>query len=382
MKIAFLKYPSYQKSRANNFEGKANIGAYVVIDMLERKGYNCDIVSIRETVNYDLILISFTSVWDVISFCRHVSRYKIWDKRKFKVLAGGFGMQSHKNLKRYIDFAYYGRLEDVSTLINLNGKYLYSVDYSGEIEINRGTYLYEKTININGFVWNEQLLGCPRKCNFCNYSSTRKYITSKEIHEFNFYNKKTSVELDFWSYKNYNNQPNVTMAIDGWSENLRYSMNKNISNELIRNALIYISKNTSRKAVRIKLYNIEGYENESINDLIDFIENMYKIIPFLKTRLFIIIHSTPLFPSKFTLVEDYNINFNLKLHTRKSFCKYIKHPLLIVEDDNYNSSDAVNLEGVIAINGTQEQFDCIIENPKYKKLNVEQKIKWFENEQI
>jgi hypothetical protein len=382
MKIAFLKYPSYQKSRSGNFEGKSNIGAHVVIDMLNKKGYECDIVKLKETNNYDLILISFSSIWDVISFCRHVHKSKIWNNRKFKVMAGGFGMQSHFNLNGFIDYAYYGRLEDINIIINRKGRYLYDVNYIGEIEINKGNYLYPYELEINGFKWRETLSGCPMKCKFCNYSATRNYISKKNNHGFNFYSKKTSIELDFKSYKNYQNQSNVTIGLDGWSEKIRFSMNKKISNELIKKALIYISNKSTCKAVRIKLYNIEGFKNESDNDMFEFIENLYSIIPYLKTKLFIIIHSTPLFPSKFTCVENYNIRFDLNLHKRKSFCKYIKHPLLTVEDDNYNSSDAVNMEGVIAQKGTKMQFDTIIKNSDYKKQNVENKIKWFKNEQI
>jgi hypothetical protein len=382
MKIAFLKFPSYQTSRLNNFEGKANIGAYVVMDVLKRHHISCDIVSIKEVYNYNIILISFTSVWDVISFARHVFNKKQWINRKFTVIAGGFGMQSHSNLEDLIDYAYYGRFEcsDIKAITSLNSVYLFKSTFKGEVILNKGTELYPHEIIVNGFKWKESLIGCPKKCLFCSYSHTRNYLTLKSNHEFNFYNKKTSVELDFWNYKNYNNQPNVTMAIDGWSERLRYSMNKKISNELIKKAFIYISNTTACKAVRIKLYNIEGYENEGLNDMNEFIQTMLSIIPFLKTRLFIIIHSTPLFPSRFTKVESYPISFNLNLHKRKSFCKYIKNEKLIIEDDNYNISDIVNREGVIALYGKKQDFEIIIKDSEYKRLNVSDKLKYLNYE--
>lgn len=384
MKIAFLKYPAYQKSRANNFEGKSNVGAYVIMDMLKRKGIKCDVVDIHLVSNYDLILISFTSIWDVVSFCRHVYRKSNWLNRSFKVIAGGFGMQSHKNLNGYIDFAYYGRAEDDihKVFLNLKSKYLYPVSYTGEVMVNKGDKLYPHQISIDGLTWKETLTGCPYKCDFCSYTYTRNFIPSSNNHYFNFYSKKTSVELDFFHYKLYNNQPNVSFGMDGWSERLRYSMNKKISNKLIRQALIHISNASTCKAVRIKLYNIEGYPNESDEDMMEFINNLYGVIPFLRTRLFVIIHCTPLFPSRFTPVENHSIRFDLNLHKRKSFCKYIKHPKLIVEDDNYNPSDAVNMEGIIALRGSRKQFDTIIKDPFYKKLNSESKVKYFSNEKI
>lgn len=379
MKVAFLKYPAYHKTRANNFEGKSNIGAHVIIDILKREGEECDIVGIEEVNKYEVILVSFTSVWDTISFCRHVYKNKDWMERKFTVVAGGFGMQNHVNLINFIDYAYYGRVEDkfIDMLRTLKSPYLFRSDHTGDILINKGYKLYPYEVDINGFKWKEVLVGCPYKCNFCSYSFTRNYLTTKSRHEFNFYNKSNSVEIDFWNYKNYNNQANVSMALDGWSERLRYEMNKKISNGLIKKALVYISNNSTCKAVRIKLYNIEGYDDETDNDMFEFIHVMFDIIPLLKTKLFIVIHTTPLFPSRFTNVENHPIRFNLNLHKRKSFCKYIKTDKLVIEDDNYNSSDLVNLEGIISIYGTREQFNILISDSTYKKLNVIDKLKYL-----
>ena len=83
-KIAFLVYENNAKpSRRKNqsFDWSGNIGAYMVIDALRRKGIEVDFCSVASAKEFDLVMVSMTSVHDTFNFIRAVGRSPGWAHR-------------------------------------------------------------------------------------------------------------------------------------------------------------------------------------------------------------------------------------------------------------------------------------------------------------
>ena len=114
-KIAFLAYyPLNQRSKNNSFEGNYNIGANVIMDVMRRNDIECDMCTPDTAKNYEIVLISLTSDYDCIALYKAVALLPSWQPgRKFKVVAGGAGMQNPTVIRRYIDYAVFGRGENI-----------------------------------------------------------------------------------------------------------------------------------------------------------------------------------------------------------------------------------------------------------------------------
>src|SRR3990167_4353774 len=115
VRIAFLVYaPLKQRRTDNSFEGNDNIGAKIIEDVLKRAGFVVGRCSPETAHEWELVLVSFTSTYDVLSFYHQVALRPDWQsgKRQFKVLAGGFGMQNPIPIRRYVDYAAFGRAHE------------------------------------------------------------------------------------------------------------------------------------------------------------------------------------------------------------------------------------------------------------------------------
>lgn len=107
-KIAFLVYLPLKERRSNNsFIGNGNAGALVVENVLKEAGLNVGRCTPETAHEQDVVLVSFTSNYDTVSFYQAVALRPTWqrDKRSFKVIAGGFGMQNPTLVREYIDYA-------------------------------------------------------------------------------------------------------------------------------------------------------------------------------------------------------------------------------------------------------------------------------------
>jgi len=391
-KIAFLKLIPIKSPRHGfNFNSLKNIGIAMIYDVLINNGYNIQFTDNENADKYDIIFISLTSVQDIIAVARQCNNNK-WRRRKFKVIAGGFGMQNYIPIQEYIDFAFFGRVEnDIINLIENNfeieHKSLIKIGTHKKVFINQSDKIYENIFLTSQGYYKEKMYGCPNKCYFCHYSFSRKYInTTNNLYSLN-QGYKSSIEIEQCKKELYTDRsiPNISTSIDGYSERLRYSMNKRISNNQIIEFFEYLSNTTKCRGVIVNLYNIVGYETENENDYNEFLNTINKIKK-LKKHVAIKIASTPLNPSICTPMAyapiDLNKNYT-KFQTglgRKGANVVIVKNLISVHHGYYLESQSALLENTIPIRTTNkniEIFNILAFDKKYNNLTPLQKVEYL-----
>ncbi len=189
--IAFLVYyPFKQRQDNNSFDGNYNIGANVIIDLLNRNNIHVDFCTADTAHNYKIVLVSFTSDYDVYAFYIAVSLLPTWQpkSRKFVVVGGGEGMQNPTTIRNFLDYGVFGRAENIITdLIDcvLGGSIFINPSVMNlpeihEVVVNQVKELYPYSVNLGGGRgkrnWKESFMGCPNKCLFCHYTWSRKWI--------------------------------------------------------------------------------------------------------------------------------------------------------------------------------------------------------------
>lgn len=393
-KIAFLSYPPIKGDRHDfNFKSLKNFGASMIIDVLFNAGYDVKITDKENAKKYDIVLISFTSNLDMIALSRYLMNDINWRNREFKVCAGGFGMQNYIPISEYIDFAWYGRVENeivwlIENNFDVEHESLIKIGEHKNVFINQSKNIYPNVYTFGNGTTKEQIYGCPNKCFFCYYSFSRKYInTGENLYSFN-QGYTSSIEIEQCKKELYKNLeiPTIITSIDGYSERIRYAFNKRISNNQIREFIEYITGATKCKALRLKIYNITGVENESDLDYLEFMENIKMISDNLKKHININIHSTPLNPSINThcawsaidINRDYN-KYKVCLG-KKGINKIHETKSMIVVHDTYLEDASSLLEHTIPIRTTFnniEIFNILAYDKKYRNMRTPDKIEFM-----
>lgn len=271
--IAILVYSGRtrsQKRKGKTFDAWSNVGAYVVKDILERAGYSVGWTTADAAHQYKIVLVSLTSLFDVYNLIESVAHLTTWQKahRRFVVVAGGFGLQNVYPLRQWVDFAGFGRAEGF--IVDLVAALLAGRDYDSEhvmplreqirpVRMAQVRELYPHPVQVGDFLFQETVLGCPLQCAFCHYTHARKWIGGDPANyvrrgeysgnaEGLFVQSADLVDGD-------NPQSRIITGMDGFSERLRFAVNKRISNE----ALIEVLTEASARStgwVRYKLYMI------------------------------------------------------------------------------------------------------------------------------
>ncbi len=392
-KIAFLWFPPIKGDRHDlNFKSLKNFGASMIIDVLFNAGYDVRITDKENASKYDIILISLTSNLDMIALSRYLHNSNEWKNRKFKVLAGGFGMQNYIPICEYIDYAWFGRVENeivwlIDNNLDVEHGSLIKIGKHKNVKINQSIELYPNIYTFGGGTTKEQIYGCPNKCFFCHYSFSRKYIkTNENLYSFN-QGYTSSIEIEQCKKELYKDLtiPAITTSIDGYSERIRYAFNKRIPNIQIIEFIKYVTDVTKCKAIRLKLYNITGIETENDNDYNEFLETIIKVGE-LKKNITIIVHSTPLNPSICTPVaycpinieKDYNKN--KACLGKKGVQRLYETPYLKLLNDFFTEDASSLLQHTIPIRTTFENIDLfkiMALDKKYNNLNTPSKIEFM-----
>jgi radical SAM superfamily enzyme YgiQ (UPF0313 family) len=178
---AFLVYePLRQRREDNTFDGNDNIGAKVIADTLTQAGLTVGYVTPESAHEVPLVLVSMTSTNDIFAFYHAVALRPEWQpgRRKFKVLAGGFGMQNPTAIRKFVDFAAFGRAHEwvvdvVRAILSCDTPSHPSVMDCKEFNpvVISQAQLYQREVE----GWRETFTGCPEKCKFCHYTFARKY---------------------------------------------------------------------------------------------------------------------------------------------------------------------------------------------------------------
>lgn len=311
--LAFLVFePLRQRREDNSFDGNDNIGAKVIADVLTRAGLRVGYVTPESAHTVPLVLVSLTSTYDIYAYYAAVALRADWQPgvRRFKVLIGGFGMQNPTPIRKYCDYAAFGRAHEwVTDIVRdlLAGRQpthesLMDCREFNQVVISQGAmYGHE----VAGF--SEEFTGCPLKCKFCHYTFAREHKGSMASYDTGRDYVQTTLtgggtpevtwpRLLTWPKK----AGRVRVAIDGASERLRYLYGKHISNDDIVAGINQMGS-YGPNATTLLVYNICNFPGETEADFAEFVDTVSRADP--KYRVIFVLQSTPFRPSLATPMQ-------------------------------------------------------------------------------
>jgi hypothetical protein len=310
--VAFLVFaPLRQRRKDNSFDGNDNIGAKVIADVLERAGIPVGYCAPETADQYRVVLVSLTSTYDVFAFYRAVALLPSWQpgKRTFRVLAGGFGMQNPTSIRHYIDYAAFGRAESwvrpvVDALLGggrpSDHESLMHLPDLHPVKLAQAHELYPHEVA----GWKETFTGCPLKCKFCHYTWARKHQGSDEAYGQYVQTTLTgggSPELTWDQLFTYDKKAGrIRVAIDGFSERLRWTYGKKISRDDIVGGIERIGR-FGPAATTLLVYNIANFPTETQADRDELYATLARARP--AHRVIFVLHSTPFRPSLATPMQ-------------------------------------------------------------------------------
>lgn len=308
MKICAYVQNKYAKQtyKKESYNVRTFAGLSVVIDILERDGFNVEYAGNATVHQYDIVLVSMTSDCDWWSFINE--RVK-WQKGKYKVIIGGQGVLNVRPFLEFADYFVLGRAEGIICklvqAISKNTPFEHvsiiesnKFDIDKKYLINQVNELYQHEVKLqNGEIYREDIIGCNHQCLFCGYTWQRKNCNNAVFEYSGLWNggadrERAIIDIDEGVEVNLNKLR--TTAIDGMSERLRFAVNKKITREMLRNFIERLAK--CDKPHQLKLYNIIGYPDENTDDWFELLEDI-RIVDgkFLKTdkQTCLLLHSTP-----------------------------------------------------------------------------------------
>ena len=381
--IAFLAYyPLKKRQKNNSFEGNYNIGANVIIDVLRRNGINCDIC-IPDTANkYKFVLVSLTSDYDCIALYKAVALLPSWQLgRKFTVVAGGAGMQNPITIRNYIDYAVFGRAENIIyPLIEcimggniFTHESVMNLPDIHRVKLGHASKLYPHSIDLGQKQWKESFIGCPNKCLFCNYTWSRKKL-GKETYYQGDLTKKRSIEC-LWKDipKISKKEGRIRTAIDGFSERLRMIYGKRISNQEVIDGINHIG---SFQGITVLLvYNISNMPHETQEDKEELYKTILKANP--ENRVIVVFQSTPFRPSLLTPLQWAPVTLYPATSDLSANVIHDSDNLRVMHSFS-NESPWSQLQTVIVSRATPETdklFHILCFHPKLKKGTAREKVR-------
>ena len=265
MKIAVLQV----KNRNNSI----SIGASVLIDELQRNGYNVDICTYDTAFHYTHVLVSMTATDDIFDIYQQCHNNH-WKNRTFKAFVGGFGCQNPVALDDFIDYAFFGRADgviaDYLKAPEKYGQYSFNLKNPHKIKLRQVNELYPNPIiyGKNKTTWREKFIGCPNKCKFCHYSHNRNYIGDGTYINNGLSIGSPEVMLEDISRLT-EKVGRLTTALDGYSERLRFEFGKPITWDMVEDAMDTLA--SFKGNTYFKLYNICNFPTETETDEQEFI---------------------------------------------------------------------------------------------------------------
>lgn len=387
-KIAFLAYyPEKKRSKNNSFEGNYNIGANVIMDVLRRNGIECDICTPDTAHKYQVVMVSLTSDYDCLALYRAVALLPTWQPgRKFKVVAGGAGMQNPTTIRQYVDYAVFGRAESiVYPLIDCilgGGVYTHesvmNLPEVHPVKLAQSTELYPHGVDFGGGrgcrQWNESFIGCPNKCLFCHYTWARKRAGSGETYYQGDLTMKRSIEC-LWKDipKIDKKEGRVRSAIDGFSERLRMAYGKKITNQEVIDGINHIGNFEGITVLLV--YNISNMPHETQEDRNELYNTVKQADP--RNRVIVVFQSTPFRPSPLTPLQWAPVALYPATSDLSAQVIHDSDNLRVMHSFS-NESPWSQIQTVIvsrATPSTDELFHTLCFHPKLKKGTAKDKIR-------
>lgn len=287
MKICAYVQEKYSKQAYSNenMDKRQFVGLRVIIDAAERAGHLVEYAGLATVHEYDAVLISLTSDCDWWSFVGERLR---WRPGKYKVVVGGPGVLNVRPFLEFADFFVLGRGENVIAPI-LN-------EIAGGVKaqdcciIRPGDFSVEKKYSIKQEApychsiklsqdrsFQEAFIGCNHKCLFCGYTWHRQYCGDGEykMQDSLFGSGIEHKERAILDMKNNYSAVDFsrlrTTAIDGFSERLRFIVQKKISNQDLIGFLAAMRQSLSLPH-QLKIYNLIGLPTETLEDWQEFLD--------------------------------------------------------------------------------------------------------------
>lgn len=394
MKIAFLVIPDFQKSgRLSNesFDGVGNVGAYVCIDQLRRRGVDVGFCNYDTAGEYDVVCISLTSFFDILSLWKGLRFRKDWERgrRRFRVICGGAGLKNPFPLIEWVDAFWFGRCDtefyDFATVPDYEHPSLMRWDAPKKCVVNQAQCLYPHTVTLgNGTEWSEKFIGCPNKCYFCFYSYTRKHSAPGERYFLETEHNKQSMEIDLMNWgllAPETIRPHVTVGIDGVSGRIRCAINKPITDEMLRELIVRHNFSVPKENYSLQLYMITGYETETMADVSTLYEVVRRADLECRSRVYVTVHSTPLSPEAGTPLAWSAAPYRTPFDSLRGQCIH-QGRFLQVFHNKYNTSDWQQFRQLITLRYTESQrrlLDNVLFNSKLQGLKNRDKMTWVED---
>jgi len=382
--IAFLTYyPEKKRQKNNSFDGNYNIGARVIMDILNRNGIKCDVCTPDTAKNYKVILVSLTSEYDCIALYKAVALLPTWQPgRKFKVIAGGAGMQNPTTIRSYVDYAVFGRAENIiyplidsvmggsvfqhESVMNLPDIYT--------VKVSQTSVLYPHEVIVGSDKpWKESFLGCKNKCLFCHYAWARMMVGRQNYYQGGLTCGKSPEYLWKDIFKVTEKQGRIRTAIDGFSERLRFAYGKKISNQEVVDGINHLG---SFEGITVLLaYNISNMPNETQNDREELYTTVKKAHP--KNRVIVVFQSTPFRPSLLTPLQWAPVTLYPATSDLSAQVIYNSDNLRVMHSFS-NESPWSQFQTIVVNRATSETdrlFHTICFSKKIKNLNSAKKIR-------
>lgn len=319
-----------------------SIGALVVADILRRAGKSVEWCDYGTAFNYDVVLVSMTSTDDIYQLYNNCYRHG-WERRRFISVVGGFGCLNPLPLENYIDYAFFGRADDVlpDFIDNISDSYPYVMRLKKPkvCEIRQTDRLYPYPVIYDGCEWRETSIGCPIRCKFCHFSHSRKWVAGEQK-TFEWLIKKRTIEclIKDIPERVTEKQGWVKSAIDGYSERLRFAYGKRFATwEAVENAIEHLIQ--FRGSSKLHLYNIHNLPTETEEDRQEFRDFFGRVCrEYYKPdgRFLVEIHNTPFRPTIKTPLERAPVALfppakpeNMGFHRNRERYADVEHPLTI-----------------------------------------------------
>ncbi len=382
MKIAFLK----NKNRNDSI----SIGASVIIQDLSDNGIQCAMCDYDSAFNFDVVMVSMTATIDLFDLYANMKRHR-WDKRTFKSIIGGFGCQNPFALADFVDYAFFGRSENVISQVitklakgdDLNYPFITPLINPVPVILRQVTENYEKSVKYgkNSSNWTERFIGCRYRCKFCHYSYNRVPVGNNDTY-VNDGISTGSPEIMLKDICKLETKPGrFTTALDGYSERLRFAFGKKISWDLVEEGIDHVM--SFKGNTFIKLYNIHGFPTETEADVAEFYNFFQNYISSTEKAdglVNIEVLNTAFRPSLNTPME--RMPARLFPEARYEDLRIAVGKGIIVKWSVNNSGAWSHLKDLISIRNTSkhlEMLDFAATDAKFNKLNDAAKLTEFVN---
>lgn len=267
--------------KSESYQSRLFPGVEMVRDALERSGISVAYCSASTVTRYRVILVSLISDCD---WWTYIAERRLWPRGDYRVIVGGPGVLNIRPFLPWADYFVFGRgekvavdlvrgiLQDVSIKTDSVAS---SSDFRADqsYTLAQALQLYPHPVRLPGgeTVSAESTIGCQQKCLFCAYSWHRQHIggMQSEANALASGEEHTLLEVDLEHPETWNFH-NALFGLDGWSERLRFMVNKPITKERFVSFLQGL-RFSSCKPNMIKLFSLVGIPSESAEDMEEFV---------------------------------------------------------------------------------------------------------------